>query len=51
MLACWAASEPITPKVLPIGLGVVALSIVLFGNWWMLFAHGVESDRAGSGGA
>ena len=27
-------------------VGVVALSIILFGNWWTLFAHEAESDRA-----
>ena len=45
-LAYWVASEPIRPKILPIALNVVALSIILFGNWWALFAHEAESDRA-----
>jgi hypothetical protein len=49
-LAYWVASEPITPKVLPIALNVVALSIILFGDWWTLFTHAVEPDRAISGG-
>ncbi len=37
------SDEPITPKVLPIALNIVALSIVLFGNWRALFAHEGES--------
>jgi hypothetical protein len=45
-LAYWVASEPIMPKVLPIALNVVALSIILFGNWWTLFAHEAGSERA-----
>lgn len=38
-LAYSVANEPITPKVLPIGLNVVALSIIVFGDWWLRFAH------------
>ena len=45
-LAYWVSSEPIRPKILPIALNVVALSIILFGNWWALLAHEAESDRA-----
>jgi hypothetical protein len=39
VLAYVASGEPITPKVLPIALNMVALSIMLFGNWWTLVAH------------
>jgi hypothetical protein len=45
-LAYWVASEPIRPKVLPIALNVVALSIILCGNWWTLFAPEAEPERA-----
>jgi hypothetical protein len=45
-LAYWVASGPIRPKILPIALNVVALSIILFGNWWAVFAREAESDRA-----
>jgi hypothetical protein len=45
-LAYWVASQPIRPKVLPIALNVVALSIILFGNWWTLFGHEAGSERA-----
>ncbi len=38
-LAYWVSDEPITPKVLPIALNMVALSILLFGNWWRMFAQ------------
>jgi len=38
-LAYWVSDEPITPKVLPIALNIVALSILLFGNWWRMFAQ------------
>ncbi len=43
-LAYWVADEPITPKVLPIALNMLALSIMSFGNWWRLF---LPSKRAG----
>jgi hypothetical protein len=45
-LAYWVASVPVRPKILPIALNVVALSIILFGNWWTSVAHEAESDRA-----
>lgn len=38
-LAYWVSNEPITPKVLPIALNIVALSILMFGNWWTLVTH------------
>src|SRR5262249_2441059 len=38
-LAYWVSDEPITPKILPIALNMVALSILLFGNWWRMFAQ------------
>lgn len=38
-LAYWVTDEPIAPKVLPIALNIVALSIMLFGDWWTLAAH------------
>ena len=44
-LAYWASGEPITPKVLPIALNVMALSIILFGNWWTSFAPEAKSGR------
>jgi hypothetical protein len=56
-LAYWVSDEPITPKLLPIALNIVALSIMLFGNWWTLFAHSRRFRTAGrkasgpSGGA
>ena len=51
-LAYWVSDEPITPKVLPIALNIVALSILLFGNWWTLFAHSRrEGPPVGSVGA
>jgi hypothetical protein len=33
-----------------IALNVVALSILLFGKWWTLFAHEAEPDRTRLGG-
>ena len=50
-LAYWVASEPVRPKILPIALHLVALSIVLFGNWWTLFAHEAGPNAPGSRGA
>jgi hypothetical protein len=38
-LAYWASDEPITPKVLPIALNIVALSLIVFRNWWTWLAH------------
>lgn len=43
--ACWASGEPISPKVLPIALNLMAVSIILFGSWWTLLAHEAESGR------
>jgi hypothetical protein len=31
------ADAPATAKVVPIGLDVLALSMILFGHWWSLF--------------
>jgi hypothetical protein len=44
-LAYWASGEPIRPKVLPIALNAIALSIIWFGSWWTLFAHEAESGH------
>lgn len=38
-LAYWVSDEPTTPKVLPIALNMLALSIISFGNWWTRLAH------------
>jgi hypothetical protein len=38
-LAYWAAREAITPKVLPIALNIVALSLIGFGPWWTRLTH------------
>jgi hypothetical protein len=38
-LAYSVSDEPITPKVLPIALNMVALSIIVFGNWWTRLAR------------
>ena len=34
---CWIANVPITAKVMPVTLNLLALSTLLFGNWWRLF--------------
>jgi hypothetical protein len=33
-LAYWVANVPITAKVMPVTLNLLALSVLLFGNWW-----------------
>jgi len=38
-LAYWFSDEPITPKVLPIALNMLALWLISFGNVWTHFAH------------
>ena len=38
-LAYWISDESIMPKALPIALNIVALWILLFGNWWRMFAQ------------
>jgi hypothetical protein len=38
-LAYWVSEEPITPKVLPIALNILALSIMLLGRWWTWSMH------------
>ena len=37
-LAFVLCDAPTTAKVLPVALDVFALSMILFGNWWTLFA-------------
>jgi hypothetical protein len=36
-LAFVRADAPATAKAVPIGLDVLALSVILFGHWWSLF--------------
>jgi hypothetical protein len=49
-LAYWFSDEPITPKVLPIALNMLALWLISFGSWWKLFAHSRrEGPPVGSG--
>ncbi|MCI0547559.1 MAG: hypothetical protein L0027_09770, partial [Candidatus Rokubacteria bacterium] len=38
-VAYWAADLPIIRKVMPIALNVLALSMVVFGSWWRVFAQ------------
>ncbi len=35
----WVSKRPIEAKVLPVTLNLFALSMILFGSWWRLFAH------------
>ncbi len=42
-VAYWVADLPITAKALPIALNLLALSMVVFGNWWRVFAHAGRS--------
>lgn len=35
----WVSKRPIEAKVLPVALNLFALSMILFGSWWRLFAH------------
>ena len=37
-LAFVLLDAPVTAKILPVGLAVVALSLTLFGHWWTLVA-------------
>jgi hypothetical protein len=39
MLGFWVSPRPLAIKVMPIGLNLLALSMIFFGNWWRLFAH------------
>jgi hypothetical protein len=41
-MAYWVADQPVLRKVMPLALNLFALSIVVFGRWWMLGPH----DRA-----
>lgn len=36
-LLYWVANVPITAKVMPVTLNLLALSVLLFGNWWRIF--------------
>ena len=38
-LAFWISDGPITAKVLPVALALLALSTILLGSAWTLFAH------------
>jgi hypothetical protein len=49
-LTYWVSTEPITPKVMPIALNMVALSIIMFGNWWAWLAHSPSFLTAASEG-
>jgi len=46
-LAYWVSDQPITPKVLPIALNMLALSIISFGHWWTRFARARRFSMAG----
>jgi hypothetical protein len=35
----WVSARPLEAKVVPVALNLFALSMILFGNWWRLFAH------------
>jgi hypothetical protein len=45
-LVYWVADVPIRTKVMPIALNLLALSMLLFGNWWRFFPHLEASWRA-----
>ncbi|MBI4636701.1 MAG: hypothetical protein HY727_10175 [Candidatus Rokubacteria bacterium] len=47
-LAYWVSDVPITPKVLPIALNMLALSLILLGHWWTLLAPREQSWTAGT---
>ena len=50
-LAYWVSDGPITPKVMPIGLNLLALSVVSFGDWRTRFADSkVQDGKAGRWG-
>lgn len=48
MLGYWLADAPITSKILPVALNVLALSMVLFGNWWTLLARRQRLEGSGA---
>jgi hypothetical protein len=35
----WASKRPLEAKILPVSLNLFALSTILFGSWWKLFAR------------
>ncbi len=35
----WVSTRPAEAKVLPVALNLFALSMILFGSWWRLFAQ------------
>lgn len=45
-LAYWVANVPMTAKVMPVTLNLLALSVLLFGNWWRFFPRWEASGRA-----
>ncbi len=45
-LASWLANVPITVKVMPVTLNLLALSMLLPGHWWRLFTRVEASWRA-----
>jgi len=46
-LAYGMSGEPTTPKVLPITLNMLELSIILLGGWWARLAHPERCWMAG----
>lgn len=38
-VAYWASDQPITTRVLPISLNLLALSMVVCGGWWRVFVY------------
>jgi hypothetical protein len=36
-LAYWTSDQPLPTRVLPIALNGLALSVIMFGNWWRIF--------------
>ena len=41
----WVSTRPAEAKVLPVALNLFALSIILLGSWWRLFAQGAAFRR------
>jgi hypothetical protein len=35
----WVSERPLEAKVLPVALNLLALSMIVFGSWWKLFAR------------
>jgi hypothetical protein len=45
-LGYWVANVPVTTKVVPVTLNLLALSMLLFGGWWRPFSRGQAHGRA-----